>query len=212
MNVTATTPAAYPATAEQLAFAIDSGARRVGRNWSTHCIGHDDHRRSLDIADLPGGKLGWIDRSGRCSGDELLALFRDRGLWPAERAAASRAASSSHNTLVAAPHDALVAALQAQPIVAPPPPCCQRMPWLDLGPCEHWRQFDRELIVAHLRGNLEKLADEIIACAGQVLVRETLARHIKLSLTARSREIIPMGIPARVVDLMVAEVVNEFGN
>ena len=67
-------------TAEQIALALSSRARRVGKEWITVCPGHDDHDPSLSVTDADG-KVLLKCRVG-CSNDRLIGVLCSRGLWP----------------------------------------------------------------------------------------------------------------------------------
>jgi hypothetical protein len=160
-----------PRDAEALAFAIDPGARRYGRNWRVRCIGHDDRHRSLDIADLPSGKIGLIDRSGRCSNEELVDRLRALGHWaPERRDVRCTPRFSWEDYWRSHPFDATKAA----------PACCYQQEG-----CEHWREFNLKYRLAFLRGELEAATSEIEAkyqVAGHSLDPANLRRALMLAI------------------------------
>jgi hypothetical protein len=107
---------------------------------------------------------------------------------------ASRASSTStFRDLVAASPD------------MPPPACCLNREIK----CEHWRQFDREYLVAHLGGNLATAVGEITdlyATAGEPLSAEELNEELHFALSFSA--IVPAGVPAFIVDRLVKETLD----
>ncbi len=162
-----------PRDAKSLAFDIDPGAKRYGRNWRVRCIGHDDRHRSLDIADLPSGKIGLIDRSGRCSNEELVDKLRALGHWAPERRDTRRPPRFSwEQYFTEHPIDETKLA----------PECCRKGPPFD---CEHAREFNLKYRLAFLRREFEAAASEIEALyqvAEYELNAANLRRELQLAI------------------------------
>jgi hypothetical protein len=157
-------------TAEALASEL--GGRPYGRGWRARCPSHPDKHPSLDIADRDG-RILFIDRSGRCSQGEIIAELRRRGLW---------APSSEKSPSPAVPMPSTFADQSDRPLPDPPPACCLS------GPphrCEHWREFNHEMIAVHMLSNLTEAAGEIIALyrtAQMPLDVPTLIRELEFAI------------------------------
>jgi hypothetical protein len=155
-------------TAEALASEL--GGRSYGRGWRAPCPGHPDKHPSLDIADRDG-RILFIDRSGRCTQDEIITALQGRGLW----------APSPSGSRSPAPVTTPTTALIDRPL-PDLPGCCRS------GPphrCEHWRAFDHEFLVAHMLGNLEEAAAEVTELyhtAQMKLDLETLVRELNYAI------------------------------
>jgi hypothetical protein len=133
--------------------------------------------------------------------DELGALLgiASRGRSPAYRGPQTRSRRPSA-------HERLVAEIALEPVPAPPP-CC-----LASGPCcEHRAQFDRELRVAILRGNLAISIQEIVdlfARAHEPLSIDELSAELHFAIAFGA--IVPTGIPEFVVDRAITEAIDSF--
>jgi hypothetical protein len=71
--------AAHMSSAEDVARALDTGARRGNGGWSCRCPAHDDHHASLSLSDGHDGRLLWRCHAG-CDQDKVQAELKRRGL------------------------------------------------------------------------------------------------------------------------------------
>jgi hypothetical protein len=134
------------------------GGHRHGRGWRARCPAHHDEHPSLDIEDRDGRVL-FICRAGYAQAEVLQAL----GLWPDETPQSSSRAARRPT----------IRELVAASAYVPPPACCLNRE----SKCAHRLEFERQYLIAHLRGNLACAKREIIerfAAARQPLGVEQL--------------------------------------
>jgi hypothetical protein len=146
------------------------GGRHCGRGYRARCVGpgHDDRHPSLDIEDRDG-KVLLIDRSGRCTQDEIIDALRARGLWESTRG------ERSH------PVPAIDWLQHLTPKPPEVPPCCL----LQVPRCGHWIAFDREMRLAHLHWELLEASTEVADLyerAGEPLTTPALKAELILSV------------------------------
>src|SRR5215469_7436838 len=149
-------------SAEELASAL--GARRYGKNWRGPCPSptHDDRNPSLDITQA-GDRVLFICRAG-CSQTEVIQALRSRGLWARRGESVSRRPRFTWTR-------------HLDPGGTRLPACCLEWP----PHCQHWRSFDADWIVGHLRADLTEAAAEIVQLyetALESLTREDLTREL----------------------------------
>ena len=132
----------------------------------------------------------FICRAG-CAQADVLRALRTRELWPDER---PRSQSSSHAAGGPTFRELIAASAYLQP-----PACCLNREIK----CDHWQEFDREYLVAVLRGNLVIAVDEITAAREPLGVEELWEElHAAVGFGA----IAPSELPRSVVDRVIAEV------
>lgn len=176
-------------SAAEIAARLGNGVeRRSGRGWRTRCPAHQDRHPSFDIEDR-GDRVVFVCRSQRCSQAEIVAGLRARGLWGSHnwRSTASSSRGITHVNMGAAPEI---------------PACC-------LAPqrCVHWQEFERQVLVANLLGNLD-------SATGEIVERYATARRESLDasrLVEESNDAIPFGaiVPAGIDDAdIIAKAVN----
>lgn len=133
--------------AERIARALDPNARprqtSRGPTFRVPCPAHRDTHPSLDITSARGMDL--LHCWSGCTQEEVIQALRARGLW-------------SHATFRAPRAERLdwTRTDNAKPL----PECCTAESL-----CQHWRQFERELLVATLLGNLSEAIVELQAKA-----------------------------------------------
>jgi hypothetical protein len=164
-----------------------------GRYGIARCIAPrhagEDRHPSLHIADGRSGRRVLICRSQHCP--DIIEGLKQRRLWstPAPSSRVSR--RPTIRELVA-----------ASPYV-PPPACCLNQEVK----CEHWREFDRQYLIAHLRGNLACAKREIInlfAAAREPLGVEQLFEELHAAVGFGA--IAPPELPRSLIDRAIAEV------
>ncbi len=179
-------------SAEDLAHELGRGReRRVGRSsYRVPCVVHGG--RSLEISEKNGKTLFhcWAG----CSQDEVLAALRSRGLWRPGSAPRRR----SFNW--------------AEHLLPPPvtPSCCFEVPHN----CEHWQQFDTDIVLAELHKNLVEAADEIVnlyRIAGYALSAAELREEIELAVSLAGSAITPWNLDPTIVKAIMEIVVVEVG-
>jgi hypothetical protein len=179
------------ATAIRLSFDQFGDALGAGREYRSahgptrlgYCPGHKDHHRSLGITASASGRTLFKCWAG-CTQKEVIDALVALGLWGP---GGSRSTTAHRQTT----HERLLAELSSQPVPEPPPECCRA------GHCDHWDEFDRQFLLAHMRGNLEAAIAEIIAlyqAARLPLSLDDLIRELRLA--AELGAIVPLGISA----------------
>src|SRR5215469_9130373 len=125
-------------TAEALAVAIDPDAHRYGRHWRTHCPfpSHSDRHPSFDITNAADGRVLFICRPGAPQAAVIDALI-SMGLWERSEARISRPINCGFT------EPNILACRYQRPL------------------CEHWRDFERENLVANLLDNLHTAISEL---------------------------------------------------
>jgi hypothetical protein len=94
-----------------------------------------------------------------------------------------------------------------EPAPAPPLECCLNREVQ----CEHWLDFDRQVLLANLRGNLACAVREIVdlfARAREPLSSDELVAELRFAIGFG--EIAPTEIPDFVVDLAIAEAIDPY--
>lgn len=183
----------YPATAAELAFAIDPKARKAGKNWVVQCCAHADRQHpNLNICDGPGRIILLCCRAG-CSQDALLAALRGLGLWSPERAPYIKAPPANWGFFEPR--------LEA---------CCLEGP---THRCPHWAQFNAEYLTAYaidgVRAAIEELQDKAYARADlfgrdrRTLTRQELREGVLFAL--------PFGgiVPVEIDDAAAVGIVDD---
>jgi len=83
--------------------------------------------------------------------------------------------------------------------------CCKQVP----PQCEHWRAFDREMLRAHLRGNLTEEANRLVLEL-QAYETPVNARNLYdaliMRLSSKRTQLVPFGVTDAVVDQTAKEV------
>ncbi len=182
-------------SAESIAVAL--GGRKTSRGWRARCPGHDDLHPSLDVTETPAGKVLFIDRSGRCTQAEIIAALHERSLWSAEHQPSRPI------------EDPFPASAFHEPTA---PPCCLEGPPHQ---CKHWRQFDTDMMVAKLHGNLLEAAGEIVELfktEGYELTPAKLCDELNLAVELGGSTIVPwhmsVGAVEKMIEVVVAEAVD----
>jgi hypothetical protein len=203
--------------------------RRGPLEQATFCPWHDDHHESFRINIEKA--LAYCDPCGRGGDifatyaalhdlntqsdfprvcDELGALLgiASPGRSPTYRGPRTRSRRPSA-------HERLVAEIAQSPAPTPLPECCLRRD----GQCGHWAEFDREYLIANLRGNLATAIGELHAKAARGVRFDLEPRRPDLPLEADELiagirfaisfgAIVPAGIPDFVVDRAITEAID----